>query len=427
MGTSNTALRMAENFILRKITNDYILVPLNTNPEKITYIDTKGAAFFKYLIKYKTLKETSKNLAIKYKVTIKEAEKTLRDFIDNITNTVSEITDVDLEEKTQNNFQKKIPFTGSFEVTGRCNLRCKHCYAVGERIKQSLSFNQIKKIIDQLAHEGCLFLQLTGGECTFHKDFIKIYEYIRKKGIIPSISTNATLLSKELLTTLNKYPPHYIKISLYGSDAKTHEAITRIKGSFEKVINNAQKLKKLGIEVYFTGVIFKENYHDISNIKALADKLEIPIFFYSQLIPTLNLDTAPLEMSINKKLQKTVTSFNSKVEKFNSPRSNFHMNDKYFSCNAGTSSFHLDSQGNLFICKVERNNGISLLTTNLREAWEKLNKISYDLLKYPTQCVECSSLKKCNTCPIKVSLANSAKVPYWFCNNAEGGDIENIL
>jgi len=118
-----------------------------------------------------------------------------------------------------------------------------------------------------------LFLQLTGGEALTRPDFKKIYLYVRKNGLIPTIMTNATLINDDLIQTFKKYPPYYIKISLYGSNAICHDKITGVKGSFDKSISNIFKLKKEGIRIWINAVILKENFADLSGIIKLIQKI----------------------------------------------------------------------------------------------------------------------------------------------------------
>ncbi len=65
-----------------------------------------------------------------------------------------------LAEKIEKNY---IPITGSFELTWKCNLKCRFCYQCSDS-KDELSLAEIKKILDELAGLGCLFLSFTGGE-----------------------------------------------------------------------------------------------------------------------------------------------------------------------------------------------------------------------------------------------------------------------
>ncbi|MGM0470350.1 MAG: radical SAM protein, partial [Promethearchaeati archaeon] len=93
---------------------------------------------------------------------------------------------------------KRIPLSLELEITARCNLNCKHCYinlrANDEIAKRNeLSKEDIKEIIDESISLGAISCTLTGGEPLLRGDFIDIYLYLKKKGILVSVFTNATL------------------------------------------------------------------------------------------------------------------------------------------------------------------------------------------------------------------------------------------
>ena len=71
--------------------------------------------------------------------------------------------------------EKRLPVTGSFDLTSRCNLRCVHCYIQGTYWGNELTCSEICGILDQVAEEGCLWLVLTGGEPLTRPDFLNIW------------------------------------------------------------------------------------------------------------------------------------------------------------------------------------------------------------------------------------------------------------
>jgi len=74
----------------------------------------------------------------------------------------------DLEQKACAN---NIPVYAQMELTYTCNLKCIHCYTVADFFQKELSNKDVKRIIDQLAELGTLYLALTGGEIFTRKDF----------------------------------------------------------------------------------------------------------------------------------------------------------------------------------------------------------------------------------------------------------------
>ena len=79
--------------------------------------------------------------------------------------------------------KSRIPINGGIELLSFCNLKCIHCYN-SEEEKEYMDKELAFQIADQLEQSGTLHTYLTGGEVMLHPDFIEIYEYFRKKGIL---------------------------------------------------------------------------------------------------------------------------------------------------------------------------------------------------------------------------------------------------
>ena len=79
-----------------------------------------------------------------------------------------------------------------FHITGRCNLRCKHCYRT-EGDVEPLSFDDVINIIEQykslrLRYNSCHginakgHINLTGGEPFVREDICDILDYLGSNG-----------------------------------------------------------------------------------------------------------------------------------------------------------------------------------------------------------------------------------------------------
>ena len=112
--------------------------------------------------------------------------------------------------------ETRIPINGTIEITFRCNLRCAHCYCSYESKKEEMSYKEICHIFDEIADAGCLWLVITGGELFLRDDFLDIYTYAKKKGLIITLFTNGTLITPYIADYLKEYSPFAIEISLYG-------------------------------------------------------------------------------------------------------------------------------------------------------------------------------------------------------------------
>jgi radical SAM protein with 4Fe4S-binding SPASM domain len=151
------------------------------------------------------------------------------------------------------------------EVTNTCNLRCKHCYAnAGRPLKNELTTDEIKNIIDQLVKMKTIVVALSGGEPLLRKDILEIIKYIKKKGFEIYLNTNGTLITEELAEKIKKCGLSHLEISIDGFK-KTHDYI-RGKGSFEKALLAFEICKKYEIEVGILTVMMKINLSEIPNL-----------------------------------------------------------------------------------------------------------------------------------------------------------------
>ena len=66
------------------------------------------------------------------------------------------------------------------------------------------------------------------------RDFTDIYLYAKRKGLLVSIFTNATMLTAEMVDFLAEYRPFNLEITLYGWTKETFERVTGVPGSHRR-------------------------------------------------------------------------------------------------------------------------------------------------------------------------------------------------
>lgn len=155
--------------------------------------------------------------------------------------------------------------TASIEIINKCPFRCDHCYIPQE--KQIMDYKTYKKIVDELSKMNCKELLITGGEPMLHPDFIKMYLYAKKKGLITVINSNLYLLTDEILKIFIKYKPFNVEVSLYGYDDKSYEKFTHVKNGFTIVNKNIERLLNNDIKVLSKSILTKRSLDSILEIK----------------------------------------------------------------------------------------------------------------------------------------------------------------
>ena len=104
--------------------------------------------------------------------------------------------------------------TLQFHITGKCNLRCKHCYRA-EGDVEPLTFAQIRMVVEQLlqlreaynAHYGIrkrAHINLTGGEPFFREDIDQILRCLGqyKDRLTYGVLTNGSFLDAQTVQVL---------------------------------------------------------------------------------------------------------------------------------------------------------------------------------------------------------------------------------
>lgn len=365
---------LKQDYALREINSLKLLLTLRKAKPEIYQLNPEAYMLWKYVFMCKNLKEVVTKFSNYYNLKQLYAKQEIKNYFLSF-DTLSPSKGVIEELKVQLT-QGNAILKASFELTGQCNVNCKHCYAFVERKKATLTLAQCKAVIDKLVEIGVIYLTLTGGECTLHKGFVTLYKYAISKGMYVSLITNGTLIeSKGLIKVFKQHPPYYIKLSLYGPDPTTHEAITRVKGSFHKTWKAILALQKNKINFYVGCLAFKETLTRLPTLFEMAKKHKIPIRFYWGFIKTRSGDKTPLGYRIEKTDEELLKNYNSnfKIDFFDPP-SQQNSDDKVFQCNAGKKFIHINCKADVFLCKLDTLPTANMLSDSIATVLDKLHK-----------------------------------------------------
>lgn len=162
-------------------------------------------------------------------------------------------------------------FSLTLETTYRCNEHCIHCYVDDEASEeQELTLYEYKSLLDEAWEIGCINVLLTGGEVSMRSDFLDIAEYASSKGFCVDIYTNGLTLQPKQIQRMVKICVNSVSFSLYGPNAKIHDSITQIPGSFERSLRSALLCKCAGLDVFVKTVVMKQNYDALEELLQLG-------------------------------------------------------------------------------------------------------------------------------------------------------------
>jgi len=301
--------------------------------------------------------------------------------------------------------KNRIPIEGAIEITFRCNLRCVHCYCVCDTTRKERSTEEIKNTIDEISAAGCLWLLFTGGEPFLRQDFLDIYVYAKKKGMIISLFTNGTLIDDYLAEILRDYPPFNIEVSLYGATLRTYEKISKVASSFSRCIRGIDILLKKRLPLSLKTMLMNVNKLELGQMQDYARKIGVK-FRYDPLInPRLDGSKEPLsfrltpeevvasDMADEKRKHEWKQLYEYSLEALNS--------ESLYPCGAGRSSFVIDPYGNLSVCMIARKPSYDLNKGSFSKGWNEFIPREILGLKHPIEgeCVRCSYANVCDYCP----------------------------
>jgi radical SAM protein with 4Fe4S-binding SPASM domain len=233
-----------------------------------------------------------------------------------------------------------------WEITSRCNLRCRHCYiSKGER---ELPWPEVKQIADSLSNLGIEEVILSGGEPLLRRDIFEIVDYLHKLGHGVDVCTNGTLLTDDAARELSHYLSE-ISVSLDGCNSWLYERMRGETESFSNVVQGIEALGNYGCEVHIITVVTAINYDYLPEIVRLAYQLG------SESITLLGLvdQATPLRLTPEQKtfVQSLIRDLQQQYQgKFAVNSKRIFDSPPFHKCRAGLDVFGIDASGNLLPC-----------------------------------------------------------------------------
>lgn len=166
--------------------------------------------------------------------------------------------------------------------TRTCNLRCVHCYmdSDSKKYQGELSTEEAKRFIDDLADFKVPVLLFSGGEPLIRPDFFELARYTAAKGIRPTLSTNGTLISREIAERIKKIGVGYVGISLDGL-REVNDRFRGKPGAFQAAMEGIRNCVAVGQRVGLRFTINRHNYEELENIFDFIEEEKIDrVCFY---------------------------------------------------------------------------------------------------------------------------------------------------
>lgn len=326
--------------------------------------------------------------------------------------------------------EKKEFISASFELTPRCNLRCKMCYLCRpandkEAKAKELTTAQWIRLGEEARDAGLLFLTLTGGEVFLREDFKILYEKFMNLGLIIKVFTNGTLITPEIVNWLAAMPPSKVSISVYGASPETYKKVTGWAEGFDKTIRAIDMLLDKGIQTEIKTTVVKGNRHDSRCLLDLARERNLGLGIVNYISPgreacytdpignrltSEELLQYEIEISEREKELINADNFEEKsrlIDAVADEATDLHqydeskMTENAFECTAGSCAGWIAWDGRLLPCGLLDVPETNPLENGFLPAWEELKR-QCALIPVCEECRQCQYRSCCEHCPARL-------------------------
>lgn len=182
------------------------------------------------------------------------------------------------------------PFIVIWEVTRACALKCLHCRAEAQYHPdpRQLSFEEGRKLIDEIAEMDNPLFVFTGGDPLMRPDLFDLARYaIHDKGLPVSMTPSATprvtfsAVSKAKEVGLSRWA-----FSLDGSTAEIHDHFRGTPGSYKMTMKGIEYLQRLDIPIQINTTVSRYNLDDLPRIAEAVKGMGAVLWSVFFLVPT---------------------------------------------------------------------------------------------------------------------------------------------
>lgn len=315
------------------------------------------------------------------------------------------------------------------EITGSCNMHCKHCRAA-DLPKQIIDKDQMSKIIDflNIVKSDDLRVNISGGEPFLHPYLIDCLSMLKNNSIDKFvITTNASLVTDSILKKLDKLELSHLclQVSIDSIDKNVHNAFRGFPNAFEKCEEVLEKIKNYkNIESSIRMTITENTINEIDDMIKFAINKGCSLISFGSVIPFGNASDCKLSFldkrkkSFIKLIMEKSNEYGDKIKittedplKFLYQYENGLIDSSiditdncvFGGCSAGTSSININSDGSMTPCSMM--NEVILNINDFDDAHAMVKKYEKSPIvkklfskKYSGKCGKCNLNRICGGC-----------------------------
>ena len=292
-----------------------------------------------------------------------------------------------------------------FELTQRCNENCIHCGSrCGENEVAELPTEVYLRLLDKVASDFAGHLPMicvTGGEPLLRQDFFEIVGHAHRLGFPWGMTSNGTLITKDVARRLKEAGMNTVSVSLDGTK-EYHDRFRRSQNAFERTVEGLRNLLEQGFEdVQATTVVTKQNLGSLEELFQVLYDIDVDSWRLLAIEPIGRALDIP-EMQLSTKEHFALLDFIRGKREQGYPvlygcchwlgtDYEREVRDWYFLCNAGVYTASIMSNGDIGACLDIDRRPETIQGNILRDDFTKVWKERFEIFRTPLseRCEEC--------------------------------------
>jgi pyrroloquinoline quinone biosynthesis protein E len=166
------------------------------------------------------------------------------------------------------------PETIHFSVTGRCDQACAGCFysaRPGSTVEaRDVPFPLFEKVVTEAGRISVFQMALGGGEPLLHPRIVEMVRLAREHGIVPNLTTNGNLLSRDLAFALKEAGLGQVQISLNGA---TDDANRKTRPNFQATMAAIEACREAGLRWGPNFLVTRTNLAELEPVIELGRRL----------------------------------------------------------------------------------------------------------------------------------------------------------
>lgn len=164
---------------------------------------------------------------------------------------------------------------------------CEHCYReAGDKVKEELSTEEGKRLIEQIARAGFKIMIFSGGEPLMRGDIIELVAHASSQGLRPVFGTNGTLITPDMAIRLKEVGTMGMGISLDSLDQEKHDQLRKYKGAWQGAVQGMKNCREAGLPFQIHTTVMAWNEEEVEAITDFAVEIGAVAHHIFFLVPT---------------------------------------------------------------------------------------------------------------------------------------------